>query len=92
MIAIQPSMRGDVHDGRTRLVIPLIDPLRQLAFREWPQGRGGLCKKIRYSARAPPAATRRRDRCERAGDLLQRNPRWTRKKQLFSADSADSAW
>ncbi|HET7234423.1 MAG TPA: hypothetical protein VFJ16_30695, partial [Longimicrobium sp.] len=25
---------------------PLIDPLRQPAFREWPPGRGGLSKKI----------------------------------------------
>jgi len=33
-----------VRDDPTRLVIPLIDPLRQLAFCEWPRGRGGLSK------------------------------------------------
>src|SRR5215213_6310628 len=65
----------DMHSGRTRLVSPLIDRLRQPGPPALPRERGGSLQKIRYSARAPPAATRRRDRCERAGDLLQLNLR-----------------
>src|SRR5215213_6120816 len=58
----------DMHSGRTRLVSPLIDRLRQPGPLHCRGSEGGLSKKFRYSARAPPAATRRRDRCERAGD------------------------
>ena len=57
---------------------PLIDPLRQRSLPRLPKGREGVSpKKFRYSARALPAATRRQDRCERTGDLLQLNLRCT---------------
>jgi hypothetical protein len=47
---------------------PLIDRLRQPAPAALRRERGGSPKNFENSARAPPAVTRRRDRCERAGE------------------------